>query len=207
MVNVIIVEDSNFTSNSIKDQLEATKRYHVKAIFKNAANAVTACLKGNVDLLLMDVCTEDDESGLNAAESIKKHSPEIKIVIMTSMPEYSFLEKAKSIGCESFWYKEYDNSELIEVCDRTLKGESVYPYEKPVIRIGKTDSTAFSQREFEMIRLLALGQKYSEIAESLNISENTVKFHVKKILAKTGYTSTMQLVVSVVESRLVLPKY
>ena len=207
MVNVIIAEDSNLTSESIKNQIEGSGKYHVKAVFKNAANTVTACLKGNVDLLLMDVCTEDDESGLSAAESIKNHFPEIKIVIMTSMPEYSFLEKAKSIGCESFWYKEYDNSELIDVCDRTLRGESVYPDEKPVIKIGKTDSSAFSEREFEMIRLLALGQKYSEIAESLDISENTVKFHVKKILAKTGYTSTMQLVVSVVESRLVLPKY
>ena len=207
MVNVIIAEDSKFTSDTIKEQLEASGKYTVKAVFKNAANAVTACLKGNVDLLLMDVCTEDDESGLSAAENIKKHFPEIKIVIMTSMPEYSFIEKAKSIGCESFWYKEYDNSELVEICDRTINNEFVYPEKKPVIKIGKTDSSEFSQREFEIIRQLALGKKYAEIAEILDITENTVKFHVKKILAKTGYTSTMQLVVSVVESRLVLPKY
>ena len=207
MINVIIAEDSKFTSDTIKEQLEASGKYTVKAVFKNAANAVTACLKGNVDLLLMDVCTEDDESGLSAAENIKKHFPEIKIVIMTSMPEYSFIEKAKSIGCESFWYKEYDNSELVEVCDRTINNEFVYPEKLPVIKIGKTDSSEFSQREFEIIRQLALGKKYAEIAEILDITENTVKFHVKKILAKTGYTSTMQLVVSMVESRLVLPKY
>ena len=69
-------------------------------------------------LALLDVlvCTADDESGLRAAASIKKHLPGIKIIIMTSMPEHSFLRKAQACGCDGFWYKEYGDAELLDVC-------------------------------------------------------------------------------------------
>lgn len=50
------------------------------------------------------VCTADEESGLKAAAKIKQYNPKIKIIIMTSMPEHSFIQKAKACGCNGFWY-------------------------------------------------------------------------------------------------------
>ena len=58
-----------------------------------------------------------------------------------------------------------------------------------------------------MIRALAQGNRYEEIAEQLYVSPNTVKYHVKNILQKTGFRSTVQLVADVVEKRLILPRY
>ena len=90
MIQVLVVEDSRITRDAIESQI-------AKSI-ENAANAEIACLRGSVDLILMDVCTADEESGLQAAAKIKQYNPKIKIIIMTSMPEHSFIQKAKACG-------------------------------------------------------------------------------------------------------------
>ena len=153
-------------------QIAKSERYVLYASIENAANAEIACLRGSVDLILMDVCTADEESGLKAAAKIKQYNPKIK-----------------------------------EVCDRVMNGEFVYPEDAPVIRIGYSNSAEFTSREFDIIRELAQGRKYEEIAADLGITPNTVKYHIKNILQKTGYQNTLQLVAEVVEKRLILPKY
>ena len=197
MIQVLVVEDSRITRDAIESQIAKSERYVLYASIENAANAEIACLRGSVDLILMDVCTADEESGLKAAAKIKQYNPKIKIVIMTSMPEHSFIH----------WYKEYGSTALMEVCDRVMNGEYVYPDDTPLIRIGYSNSTEFTSREFDIIRELAQGRKYEEIAADLGITPNTVKYHIKNILQKTGYQNTLQLVAEVVEKRLILPKF
>jgi len=207
MVNVLLVEDSRITRDMVESYIARSNEYTLIASLENAANAEIVCMKGNIDLVLMDVCTADDESGLEAAAKIKKHNPDIRIIIMTSMPEYSFINKAKEAGCNSFWYKEYGESELLDVMSRTIRGESVYPDETPVISIGDADSNELTERELDVLRQLALGYKYDEIAENLFVSTNTVKYHTKNLLMKTGFRSALQLVTDVVSKRLILPKF
>ena len=73
--------------------------------------------------------------------------------------------------------------------------------------IGLARSDEFTERELAVIRELAQGSRYEDITEALHISMNTVKYHVKNILLKTGFKTTLQLVAEVVEKRLILPKY
>ena len=207
MINVLLVEDSKITRDMVESYIIQSEDYILIAALENAANAEIVCTKRQVDLILMDVCTADDESGLDAAAKIKKYNPDIKIIIMTSMPEYSFIKKAKDIGCNSFWYKEYGKTDLLDVMNRTMRGESVYPDDTPVISIGIANSKDLTDRELDVLRQLALGYKYEEIAENLCVSSNTVKYHIKNLLIKTGYRTTLQLVVDVVGKRLILPKF
>ena len=207
MINVLLVEDSKITRDLVESSIAGSQDYVLIAALENAANAEIACMRGNVDLVLMDVCTADDESGLTAAAKIRKHDPDIKIIIMTSMPEHSFIQKAKNAGCNSFWYKEYGEVELLDVMNRTMLGESVYPSETPVVHVGVADSSELTERELDVLRQLVLGYRYEEISENLNVTANTVKYHVKNLLTKTGYRSTLQLVVDVVSKRLILPKF
>jgi len=207
MYNVLVVEDSKIAKDMVERMLLQSENYTMVAAIENAANAAIICIRNKIDLILMDVVTAGDESGLEAAANIKKKYPNIKIIIMTSMPEVSFMDKAKAAGVESFWYKEYGSEDLINVCDRTMNGENVWPSEKPVIKVGDINSIDFTEREVEVIRALTLGLKYEEIADQLYISTNTVKFHIKNILQKTGFHSTLQLVTEVVSKRLILPKF
>jgi DNA-binding NarL/FixJ family response regulator len=206
-VNVLIVEDSRVSREAFERKITSFPEYSVIASIENAANAEIACMSNKIDLILMDVCTADDESGIRAAARVKKNYPWVRIILMTSMPEHSFIKKAQDSGCDSFWYKEYGNISLLEVCERTMKGEKVWPESSPVIMIGQAKSSEFTDREFAVIRELVRGVRYEEMAETLHLSINTVKYHVKNILQKTGFRSTIQLVAEVVEKRLVLPKY
>ena len=207
MVNVLIVEDSRVSRESFERQLSAVENYFVAATLENAANAVIACMRNNIDLVLMDICTADDESGLVAAAKIKAQHPKIRVIMMTSMPEVSFLRKAKESGCDGFWYKEESQFSLVEACDLVMAGELPWPKETPPVMIGLARSDEFTDRELDVIRELALGRRYEEIAASLYVSTNTVKYHIKNVLQKTGFHSAIQLVAEVVEKRLVLPKY
>ena len=207
MTRVMIVEDSRIAREALESRLQGAGRYALAASLENAANAEIACMRGGIDLVLMDVCTADGESGLEAAARIKKHHPQIRILIMTSMPEHSFLQKARACGCDGFWYKEYGDADLLEVCDRIMAGERVYPAQTPAIPVGCTDSRQLTSRELEIVRQLALGCRYEESGRTLGISTNTVKYHVKNLLQKTGFPNALQLVAEVVEKRLVLPKY
>jgi DNA-binding NarL/FixJ family response regulator len=206
-VNVLIVEDSRVSREAFERKITSFPEYSVIASIENAANAEIACMSNKIDLILMDVCTADDESGIRAAARVKKNYPWVRIILMTSMPEHSFIKKAQDSGCDSFWYKEYGNISLLEVCERTMKGEKVWPESSPVIMIGQAKSSEFTDREFAVIRELVRGVRYEEMADTLHLSINTVKYHVKNILQKTGFRSTIQLVAEVVEKRLVLPKY
>ena len=207
MTRILLVEDSRITRNSIQQMLSFQPDFQIVAAIENAANAEILCLRGNINLILMDVCTADNESGLEAAANIKRRYPQIKIIIMTSMPEHSFIQKARAAGCNSFWYKEYGDQNLLDVIVRTVNGESVWPDAVPSVAVGLTVSDAFSERELVIMRELAKGEKYDDIAQHLGITVNTVKYHIKNLLQKTGYKNTLQLVAEVVEKQMILPKY
>jgi DNA-binding NarL/FixJ family response regulator len=147
MTNLLLVEDSKISRETIESHIARSPDFLLLASIENAANAEIACMNGKVDLILMDVCTADDESGLKAAAAIKKHNPGIRIIIMTSMPEHSFLQKAKDCGCDGFWYKEYGDAELLDVCARVMAGESVWPAETPVLPVGSALSRDLTERE------------------------------------------------------------
>ena len=111
------------------------------------------------------------------------------------MPEISWMDRAKKIGIDSFWYKEVSEKTILEIIERTLAGESIYPEETPEVKLGLTKSTELTPREIQVLRLLTTGVGNDEIAERLNISQNTVKTHIKHLLDKTGFTSRTQLAI------------
>ena len=154
--------------------------------------------------LVMDVCTENDESGLVAAEKIKKTMPQIKVIIVTSLVECSFIDRARKAGVESFWYKDAGKEELLEVMDRTMKGENVYPDAPPVVMIGTAKSCDFTPGELAVLRLVVEGESYKKIAESLCISPETVKWHIKNMLQKTNFDSKTKLAVAVTKKNLII---
>lgn len=203
-MRVLVVDDSKQSQFFIKSMLEKRTDINIVNTIFSAANAELYCLKNQVDLILMDVCTADNASGLNAAAKIKKNYPNIKIIMVTSMPEHSFIVKAKEAGCEGFWYKEYGNTEITTVIDTVMAGGKMYPENTPVVMVGLAKSTEFSEREFEVVRLLADGLSRQEIADKLCISPRTVRFYIDELKGKTGYEDTMKMVADFVEQKLII---
>ena len=199
MTNVLIVDDSRIARSILESSVAASTKYTIAGSLESAENAVVFCMSGRADLVLMDVYTLGGESGLEAAAKIKKQYPNIKIIITTSMPEESFIRQAKAAGCESFWYKDVGEESLLEVMDRTMAGESIYPDKAPTVKIGLADSVEFTPKELEVLRLLASYKNYRELGEGLGITERTVRYHVNNMLEKTGYETPMQLAFDVAQ--------
>lgn len=202
--NVMIVEDQVMPRQLFEVYVNSSDRYDLTFSIENAAMAEIYCMKYQIDLIIMDVITAMGESGLKAAEVIKKKFPHIKIIIVTSLPEFSFIERARRIGVESFWYKEVSREPIISLMDRTMAGESVYPDRTPEIQLGLARSSEFSARELEVLRELITGDPNAVIAEKLHMSVFTVRDHVKHMLDKTGFRSRTELAVKARESGLVV---
>lgn len=192
---LMIVDDQFVSRELFRLILDKSPDYEVVYSVDTAMFADTYVLNGDLDLVIMDILMQDGSNGLDAAEKIKKLRPEIKIVAVTSMPEVSWMDRAKAIGIDSFWYKEASEASILEVIGRTLAGESIYPEQTPVIQLGLAKSTEFTRREIQVLRLLTTGAGNDEIASKLEISLNTVKTHVMHLMDKTGFTSRTQLAI------------
>ena len=144
------------------------------------------------------------DSGLLAAEEIKKQFPDIKIIIVTSLPEYSWIKKAKEIGVDSFWYKDENKENIIEIIDRTMNGEHIYPDETPMVKFGQVTNHDLTDRELEILKEMLTGDSNQEIAERLFLSPGTVKRHVENLLFKTGFHTRTELVAEAVRLGIVI---
>ncbi|MBO4617630.1 MAG: response regulator transcription factor [Lachnospiraceae bacterium] len=207
MTRVLIVDDSVTVRTLFESIIEGSDVYSLAGTLENAKAALPFCMRSPVDLILMDVYTKDRENGLEAAREIKKEFPDIKIIISTSLPEESFLEKAKAAGCESFWYKEVGELGLLDVMNRTMRGESVYPDTTPTVSVGLAKSVEFTPMEMKVLRELCNGKLNKDIAKELCMSENTVKFHINNMLQKAGYSNRYQLAIDAVEQKLIVPGF
>lgn len=208
MTNVLIVDDERLVQELFTHYINsAADRYALAETTSDAANAEMICQSKRVDLILMDICTANDSSGLAAAEKVKHRFPQTKIIIVTSAPEFRFIEKARAAGADSFWYKDVGLTELLDVMDRTMRGESIYPDKTPEVTIGLTTSYEFTPKELEVLIYLSSGSSSKAIAEKMSISADTVNDHIKHLKEKTGCTSKTQLAVLASRSKLVLPEY
>ena len=204
MIRVLIVEDDPMARQLLEIYVEKSGSYTLAQSVESAAFAELCCRAQQVDLILMDVCTALNASGLEAAEKIKREFPYIKIIIITSQPECSFLDRAQAAGVDSFWYKSGTAEDLVAVMDRTMAGEQVYPDSTPPLQLGDVTSDRLSYRELEVLRELVAGEPDAAIAEKLHMSLRTVKAHIQSMRDKTGFRNRTELAVRAREIGLVI---
>ncbi|MBR6408326.1 MAG: response regulator transcription factor [Clostridia bacterium] len=193
--NVLVVDDQNIPRRLFEMIVRESDRYNLLFALESAAVAPIYCARYRVDLVIMDIVMNDGSNGLDAAERIKKDYPSTKVLIVTSMIESAYLARAKSIGADGFWYKEAGDRELIEVMDRIMSGESVFPDNAPTLNIGMARSAEFTPAEIAVLREMTTGASNKEIAERLFIEVGTVKVHISHMLQKTGYKNRTELAI------------
>ena len=192
-IRVVVADDQNISRGFFEMYVRASSRYELTASLRTAREAVDFVDAHGADLLILDVIMQEGIDGLTAAGTIKQRHPEVKIILTTSASETSWEDEARKIGVESFWYKEYDDHSLTDIMERTVRGESVYPSDPPQVNFGKIRRSDLTERELDVLRELTASLTNEEIAERLNISANTVKRHLQNIMAKTGFTSRLEL--------------
>jgi DNA-binding NarL/FixJ family response regulator len=173
----------------------------VIGVTADADEALELCRKVAPDLALMDVVTENRANGIAAAAEIRLALPDVKIVIMTALPEITFMDAARKAGAHSFVYKDSDSQHLLYVIRSTMNGNGFYP--------GPGDEAInrnrFSDAEIAIIRLVCQGKTRHEIASALSMSEGSVKSLITGILNKTGFDSIMKFSVYAVAHGFIVP--
>jgi len=201
---VLVVEDQAMPRQLFEMFISSSAQFTLAASIDSAALADIYCAGGGIDLVLMDVVTKNGANGLDAAGAIKTRWPKIRIIIVTSMPECSYLEKARRIGVDSFWYKEISREPILSLMERTMAGESVYPETTPKIQLGLASSDEFTETELLILRELTGGYTDAEIGEHLHMSRFTVRDYIKAMREKTGFRSRTELAVKARQSGLVI---
>ena len=204
MTTVLIVEDQKMAQENMEAIIKTNENYTLAGIIPNAADAELFCMRGGVDLILMDVCTARDESGIEACAVIKKKFPKIKVIIVTSMAEHTFIEKARAARADSFWYKDASHGELISVMDRTMAGERIFPDKTPEVKLGLTTSYELTQSELDVLRALMQSTSDEDAANMLGCTKANIRWHLSKILDKTGYRTRMELLIAVAQKNLII---
>ncbi len=204
MTRVLIVEDQRMAQENMESIIKANENYTLAGIIGNAADAEIFCMREPVDLVLMDVCTSHDENGIEACAVIKKKFKKIKVIIVTSMAEHTFLKRAKESGADSFWYKDASNGELINVMDRTMAGEHIFPDKTPEVRLGLTTSYELTHYELDVLRALMQSVSDEDAANMLGCTKSNVRWHISKIMEKTGYRTRMELLIAVAQKNLII---
>ncbi len=192
-IRVVVADDQNISRGFFEMYVRAAIRYQLLAGLRSARDAVAYVDEHETDLLILDIVMQNGMDGLTAAGEIKRKHPEVRIILTTSTSETSWEQKAREIGIESFWYKEYDSHSLLDLMDRTMAGESVYPEDAPKPPFGSVTRADLTERELDVLRELTGSLTNEEIAERLNISPNTVKRHIQNIMEKTGFESRLDL--------------
>ena len=195
MTRVLIVDDDPMARQLLEICVRQSDRYELVSSVESTAFAEFCCRMDQVDLILMDVCTASNVDGIEASEKIGKLFPDIKIIIVTGQPECSFIDRARSAGVNSFWYKSAPVENLVKIMDRTMEGESVYPDTTPSLQLGNISSIALTRRELEVLREVVAGESDADIAEKLHISLRTVKSHIQSMRNKTGFKNRTELAV------------
>ncbi len=207
MTRVLIVDDErNIQKAFAADIRSAQDRYELVECISNAADSLMICASGTVDMVIMDINTARNESGIEAAARLKKAFPKVKIIITTSFTDPLAPEAAKAAGADSFWFKDFSPVELLEVMDRTVDGRCWWPESVPEVTIGNTISSAFSEAEMRVLHALVECVSIRKMAEKLFIEETTVKTHLKNIYNKVGCSNKTELLIMLMQAKLVLPE-
>ena len=202
MIRIVLVEDQAMLRESLACTINAQEDMEVVASLANAADALEATRRSGATCALLDVCTENDSSGIVAARLIKGELPDVRVVIMTGLPEITFVDRAREAGVDSFVYKNVGTGELLSIIRSTMEGYSTFPLSRQRII---PDGVELSQVEIDILRLVCESKTRREIAAELYLSKGPVKRHISEILAKTGYDNILRLAVHAVSNGFIVP--
>ncbi len=195
MIRLVIAEDHQIVREGLRVFLEAQPDMEVVAEAANGREALEAVRQHRPDVLLLDLIMPEVD-GLTVLRQVAQEVPETKVLVLTSASDDRMVLPAVRAGAAGYVLKTISAAELAEAVRKVVQGEPVLHPEitRMLMREvrqgpGAVAGEAFTQRELEVLSLLAHHLTNKEIAVELGISETTVKTHVRNILHKLGVST------------------
>lgn len=201
-MNVLIVDDDIFVSGALKTILESSGDITVPATGSDGKEAVVLFRRYHPDVLLMDIRMKE-VSGLDAAAEILKEFPDARILLLTTFSDDEYIVRALKLGAKGYLLKQ-DYASILPALRAVYSGQTVFGHEivSKIPELLHSGSSSFnyrdydiSEREQEIIRLIADGLSNKEIAARLFLSEGTVRNYLSSILDKLQLRDRTQVAV------------
>jgi NarL family two-component system response regulator LiaR len=206
-IKVMIVDDHPVVRNGLKAMLLAIPDMNFAGEAGSGQETLALCRENRPDVILMDMIMPGMD-GLETTRAVLSQFPDVKIVILTSFPEASSVQKTLAAGASGYLVKNAPMANLAGAIRSAYAGQAVLAPEVSQALIEDSKSTPklghnLSSREREVLTLVVQGLSNDEIAEQLVISPFTVKNHVKSCLVKLGASNRAQAAALAVEHHLI----
>jgi DNA-binding NarL/FixJ family response regulator len=193
-IRVLTVDDHHLMRRGIAGEVNEQPDMKVVAEAVDGREAVVVFRAHRPDVTLMDL-RMPEASGLQAMIDIRKEFPEARFIVLTTVAGDNQVVRAFAAGARGYLLKNLLRTELVETIRAVHAGKKKVPPEVAQLLADHFTEDDLTQREVEILQGVAKGKSNKIVADHLNISENTVKNHVKSILSKLGANDRTHAVV------------
>jgi two-component system, NarL family, response regulator LiaR len=206
-IKVLLVDDHTVVRSGLAAVLSICDDLKLVGEAGDGQEAIRVCEKTQPDVILMDLLMPKMD-GVAATRAIKERWPKVQIIALTSFKEKEYVEGALKAGALGYLLKNISSDELANAIRRAVTGQPSLSPEAAQVLIQKVNEPPqpgfdMTEREKEILALMAEGLSNNQIAEKLIVSQSTVKFHVSNVLSKLGVSSRTEAVALAVKHNLV----
>ena len=193
-ISVLIVDDHEVVREGLRLSLLRSPQIRVVGEAPDGETAIALAGRRRPDVIIMDLRMPGMD-GIEATEEILKTSPDTAVIVFTAYSERALLSRSLESGAKGYILKEAPHETLLRAIEKVAGGETfVDPALMPNLIQGRDGGNALTQREREILQLLADGMSNADVAQRLFISQETVKSHVRHILVKLEADTRTQAV-------------
>ncbi|HYY45198.1 MAG TPA: response regulator transcription factor [Actinomycetota bacterium] len=212
LTRILLADDHPVVRSGLRLLLDGQPDLCVVAEADDGAEALDLAVKGDVDLAILDVAMPR-LTGLQAARELSRRRPDIRILMLSMYDNEQYFFEALKAGAAGYVLKSAVDTDLIEACRATMRGESfIYPAAVSALvrnylenNLQGEGPNLLTPRESEIVKLVAEGHSSKDIAALLTISIKTVERHRSNILGKLGLRDRVELVRYAMRARLIEP--
>lgn len=209
-IRLMLADDHELIREGIKNLLEFDGSIEVVCQAADGIECLDVLEKNKVDILLLDI-NMPNMNGIDVLPQIKKLYPNMKVLILTVHSEVEYLVKAIDTGADGYVLKDSGSTELKDAINKVLSGDQyiqsnlIPAMNSRLINrdIDKEKIDQLTKREIEILKQIAGGRFNKEIADSLNITERTVKNHISNLFKKIDVNDRTQAAVFAIRNNLV----
>lgn len=222
MIKAAIVEDQEILRKSLKIVIESISDIEIIGTAENGEKAIALCERKNIDILLMDIQMPVMD-GVKATEEIKKRWPKIKIIILTTFQDVTYVLNALNAGAEGYILKAVDPEFLVQGIKMVYHGGSLIPQQLAKEVFGQIQSTKnehskhldhnpmknpyeLNNQELKVLKCLTQRLSNKDISEKMFLSVGTVKNYVSNIYSKLNVKNRSSAIMKAMEESLIEDK-
>lgn len=205
MKKVVIIEDNISLSLGFKEVINCSEDFIVEDIYDNAEEAIKNFKDDSPDIVIMDI-ELPKMNGIEATKKLKKIKPSLLILVITVYEDSEHVFNALCAGATGYLTKNASGKQILNALGELLSGGapmSIKIARMVVDSFKKATHSILSERETEVLNLLSTGKTFKRIGETLFISRNTIKFHIKNIYDKLQVNSKEEAIKKANEQRLI----